>query len=245
MAQVRCDPSDVDGNVARIDAMATEAATKGAAAVFFPETADFGWVNPEAHTRADTIPGPLSRHLASLARNLGLWLGVGLCEKEGDALFDSAILLNPEGGLALKHRKINLLAWLMDPPYTPGEAEGIGVAETPWGRIGMLICADSFQEALLDRLAEQRPDLVYLPYGWAEKKEAWPEHGFQLLKTVQQAARRIGAPVIGPNCVGEILHGPWAGRTFEGLSTAADATGMSLVQGRWNREECIVLDIEL
>jgi predicted amidohydrolase len=245
MAQMRCNPADVDGNIARIHATAEAAAHHGAAAVFFPETVDFGWVNPEAHARADSIPGPLSQRLARLAQKLNLWIGVGLCEKDGAALFDAAMLLAPDGRIVLKHRKINLLSWLMHPPYTPGEPDEIRSAETPFGRIGMLICADSFQVELLDRLAGQKPDLVYIPYGWAEKNEAWPEHGFQLLTTVQRAARRIGAPVIGPNCVGEILHGEWAGRTFEGLSTAADATGMSLVQGRWNREDLILLDLEL
>jgi predicted amidohydrolase len=60
---------------------------------------------------------------------------------------------------------------------------------------------------------------------------------------VQKAARYIGAPVIGPNLVGEITHGEWKGRTFEGLSTAAEATGMSIVQGKWNREDLIVVEI--
>ena len=152
-------------------------------------------------------------------------------------------MIDPEGKIVLKHRKINLLAWLMDPPYTPGKAADIKAVDTPLGRVGLLICADSFKEELLGAMARLKPDLVYIPYGWAYPKDGWPEHGFQLIKTVQKAARYIGAPVIGPNLVGEITHGEWKGRTFEGLSTAAEATGMSIVQGKWNREDLIVLEI--
>jgi hypothetical protein len=61
---------------------------------------------------------------------------------------------------------------------------------------------------------------------------------------VQKAARTLGAPVIGPNLVGEITHGDWKGRTFEGLSTAADASGLSLVQGRWNTDDLIVFEVD-
>jgi predicted amidohydrolase len=94
-------------------------------------------------------------------------------------------------------------------------------------------------------MAALKPDLVYIPYGWAYPRDGWPEHGFQLIKTVQKAARVIGAPVMGPNLVGEISKGPWKGRTYEGLSTAAGRDGASLVQGKWNKEDLILIDIEL
>jgi hypothetical protein len=37
----------------------------------------------------------------------------------------------------------------MDPPYAEGTIEGIGGADTEWGRIGMLICADTFGDTTL------------------------------------------------------------------------------------------------
>ena len=169
---------------------------------------------------------------------------MGLCEKDGDKLHDTAILVNPSGEIELKHRKINLLDWLMDPPYTPGGIEGIQAVETSFGRIGIMICADSFKEKLREAMLAQKPDLVYIPYGWAAPREKWPEHSFSLVKTVQEAARHIGATVIGPNLVGEITHGPWKGQTYEGLSTAADRDGMSLVQGKWNKEDLLVIEVE-
>ncbi|HAK95613.1 MAG TPA: carbon-nitrogen hydrolase family protein [Planctomycetes bacterium] len=244
LAQMRCVDSDAEGNFARIRAAAEAAATHEARAVFYPETADLGWVNPEAHTLAGPVPGPFTDRVAALAREFGLWIGIGLSERAEGALYDTAVLIDPRGAIVLRHRKINLLAWLMEPPYAAGDSAAIDVAETPFGRVGMLVCADSFERTLLEALARRRPDLVYIPYGWAAPKGAWPEHGFELLKTVQRAARVLEAPVLGPNCVGEITHGEWCGRTYEGLSAAADRTGLSLVQGKWNREELIVLAVE-
>ena len=244
LAQVKCIDSDLEGNFNRIKALVVRARSEEAKMVFFPETVDLGWANTEAHRLAGPVPGPFSQRISLLAKEHDIWIGIGLCEKEGDKLYDTAVLIDPEGEIVLKHRKINLLAWLMDPPYTPGKAADIKAVDTPLGRVGLLICADSFKEEFLEAMARQKPDLVYIPYGWAYPKDGWPEHGFQLIKTVQKAARYIGAPVIGPNLVGEITHGEWKGRTFEGLSTAASATGMLIVQGRWNREDLIVVEIE-
>jgi predicted amidohydrolase len=244
IAQIRCIDSDLEGNLERISQMVIQAKSQGAQIVFFPETADLGWVNPEAHRLAGPVPGPFSNNISALARDNQIWIGVGLCEKDGDKLYDTAILVNPSGEIVHKHRKINLLDWLMDPPYTPGSIEGIQAVETPFGRIGIMICADSFEEELREAMRRQKPDLVYIPYGWAAPREKWPEHSFSLIKTVQKAARHIGAPVVGPNLVGEITHGPWKGQTYEGLSTAADRTGMSLVQGRWNKDDLLVIEIE-
>ena len=243
IAQIRCIDSDLEGNFARIEAMVIRAAADSARMVFFPETVDLGWVNPEAHRLAGSVPGPFSDRVSGLARREKIWIGLGLCEKEGGLLYDSAILINPQGEIVLKHRKLNLLAWLMTPPYSPGKVEDIQAVDTPFGRVGVLICADSFEEEYRAAMRARKPDLVYIPYGWAAPREKWPEHSFTLIRTVQKAAREIGAPVIGPNVVGEITHGPWTGQTYEGMSTAADANGMSLAQGKWNKEDLLILEI--
>jgi predicted amidohydrolase len=245
IAQPRCTDSDLDGNLARIASLTKRAAAEGARIVFFPETVDLGWVNPDAHRLAEPVPGgKAAQVICTLAKEHGVWIGIGVNEKDGDMLRDTAILVSETGEIVLKHRKINLLDWLLDPPYTPGSPSDIGAVETPFGRIGVLICADSFESELVQRLADLKPDLVYIPYGWAAKQGQWPEHSFSLVKRVQVTARAVGAPVIGPNLVGRISQGPWTDYTYEGLSTAADAHGMSLVQGRWNREDLIVLEVE-
>lgn len=230
MCQVVCLDGDRRGNLARIESAVAEAAGLGADIACLPETAIYGWVNPEAHQRAQPIPGADARCLCAMAKKHRIHLCVGLDEKEGEGLYDSAILIDDAGRILLKHRKIILLSELMTPPYSPGDE--IGAAQTRFGKIGVLICADTHERTLLTRMARQKPDLLLVPYGYAEKEEAWPAHGKQLERVVGNAAQTVGVPVVGTNLIGQITHGPWAGRTYGGHSVAADQTGGILALGR-------------
>ncbi len=223
MCQIFCLDGDRSGNLVRIENALLEAKQAGADIACFPETALLGWVNPEAHKRANPIPGADSERLCRLAEKYRIHICAGLAEKDGDRLYDSVILVNDEGKILLKHRKINILTELMSPPYAPGNQ--ITSIETEFGSIGLLICADTFKEEILEEMARLKPDLVLVPYGWAAKEEQWPQHGDKLRQTVRKAARAIGSPVVGVDLVGEITHGPWTGMTYGGQSVAADANG--------------------
>ncbi|MFC1562935.1 carbon-nitrogen hydrolase family protein [candidate division KSB1 bacterium] len=243
ICQMKCIDSDVNGNLSRIELQVKEASEKGAKAAFFPETAVIGWANPDAYELAEQMPGKFTKIIGNMAKKYNIIIGIGLCEKEGEKIYDSAVLIDSSGEILLKHRKINILSHLMKKPYIPGKKEDITAVDTPIGRIGMMVCADCFIDEHLKIMKDKNPEFVYIPYGWAYPKEGWPEHGFVLIKTVQKASLKIEAPVVGPNLVGEITNGPWKGRSYEGLSTSADKNGIMLVQGRYNKEDVIVFDL--
>jgi len=230
MGQIVCLDGDRRGNLARIEHAIAEAKGAGADIVCLPEMALLGWVNPDAHQRAQPIPGRDSEFLCQLARDHDISLSVGLAEKKGNHLYDSALLIDDQGQVLLKHRKINLLAKLMTPPYTPGEE--VRVVETRLGRIGLLICADTHEAEILAQMAELEPRLLLVPYGYAAAEEAWPGHGKALERVVTNTAKTTGVPVIGTNLIGRISHGPWRGLTYGGHSVAADRTGKILALGR-------------
>jgi len=219
-----------------------EAVQQGAEIVCLPETCLLGWVNPQAHERACAIPGPDSERLCGLARQYRVHLCVGLAEKDGDRLYDSAILIDDQGEILLKHRKINLLTHLMEPPYTPGTE--VQVCETSFGRIGLLICADSFDMALCERMQQLKPDLVLIPYGWAASAEKWPQHGAELKSVVQRAAQAVNAPIIGTDLVGQITHGPWKGMVYGGQSVAARANGDIIAGGKDRQRDIMVVTVK-
>jgi N-carbamoylputrescine amidase len=243
MCQTLCVDSDRQGNFERIEKALAEAQKGRAQIACLPESAILGWVNPEAHRLAYPIPGKDSDRLAELARRCGLMLCVGLEEKDGDCLYGSVILIDRDGRLLLKHRKINVLPELMTPPYTPGSPSDIKSVETEFGRIGLLICADTFAPRHLEIMRDQKPDLVLVPYGWAAKPEEWPQHGDKLRDTVAKAARVIGAPVVGTDNIGTITHGPWTGRTYGGQSVACDADGNVLSRGKDRESQVLVFDV--
>nr|WP_233214595.1 carbon-nitrogen hydrolase family protein [Rhodopirellula bahusiensis] len=239
MAQIYCIDSDREGNLRRIENAVAEASGKGAEIVCFPETSLYGWVNAKAHELAAPIPGKDTEALSKIAQEHDVYLSVGVSEKEGDQLFDSVVLFDDEGKLILKHRKMNVLTHLMSPPYTRGET--VEVVETKFGRVGMLICADTFHDETVERMASKKPDLLLVPYGWAANADDWPGHGPSLRSTIARAAKTIGCPIVGTNLVGSISGGPWQGMIYGGQSYTVTPDGTVLSQGAdRDREICLV-----
>jgi len=226
MCQIFCLDGDRSGNFVRIENAIAAAKDAGADIICFPETVILGWVNPEAHQRAYPIPGEDSDRLCRLAEKYRRYLCVGLVEKDGQNLYDSVILIDDKGRIVLRHRKINILTHLMTVPYTAGKE--VKAAETRFGKIGLLICADTFLDDVLGRMAALKPDLLLVPYGWAIAEDKWPEHGKNLEKVVRKAAVKTSSVVVGTDVVGEITHGPWKGRIFGGHSVAVNKNGKTL-----------------
>ena len=225
VCQTLCIDSDVEGNLRRVANAVERAAAQDADIACFPETSLIGWINPEAQRLAAPIPGPLSDRIGALAREHDVMIAIGLTERDGDSVYDSAILVDATGEILLKQRKINTLAGLVEPPYASGTVADVGAVETRFGRVSMLICADTFLEDAVGAVAEAAPDLVLVPYGWAADPDAWPEHAESLEAWVTSVARRTGCPVVGTDLVGSVSAGPWKGKTYGGASVVSDAEG--------------------
>ena len=88
-----------------------------------------------------------------------------------------------------------------------------------------MICADTHKDEMLGQMAELKPDLLFIPYGYAAREELWPGHGKNLHSVVVKSAQKTGAAVIGTNSVGAITNGPWKGWVFGGQSIAVDRQG--------------------
>lgn len=243
LAQVFLLDGDRSGNFRRIENAMMEAQRAGAEIICFPEMAILGWVNPDAHERSYPIPGSDSDRLATLAQRYGLYVAIGLGEKEGEHLFDAAILLDDQGNILLKHRKNNILSELMERAYTPGQ--GVQTVATKFGKIGMMICADTFLDHLVSEMATQQPDLLLVPYGWAEQEDRWPEHGKQLEEVVIRTAKAVNTTVVGTDLVGEISKGPWAGYVYGGQSLAVNAQGEVLTKLADRDREVKIIELKL
>lgn len=241
MAQIFCLDGDRSGNLVRIENALKEAKKQKANLVVFPESSILGWINPEAHQRATPIPGADADVLCQFAKKYQLYLCIGLDEKDGDQLFDSAILIDDQGKILLKHRKINVLPELMTPSYALGK--GVAAIDTKFGKIGLMICADSFQEDVLQDMRALQPDLLLIPYGWAAPEKDWPEHGQSLRKVVQNAAKTVACPVVGTDLVGQVSHGPWAGQIYGGQSVACKADGTVVAVGKDRERDVVVFKL--
>jgi len=228
ICQILVIDGDREGNFRRIEYALDQAQAQHADIALFPESSILGWENPDAHRLATPIPGADSDRLAALARQHHLMIAIGLDEKDGDRLYDSAILIDKTGKLLWKHRKINVLPELMTPPYSQGRPEDIGAADTEFGRIAVVICADTYKDEYIDRVKALKPDLMLVPYGWAAVPEEWPRREKQLENLVKRLAAKLQCPMAGADLVGEMTHGPWQGRTYAGASIVADENGKTL-----------------
>jgi predicted amidohydrolase len=195
VCQILSIDGDREGNFRRVEYALEDARAAHADIAAFPESAILGWENPDAHRMATPIPGADSDRIAALAVKYGLMISIGLDEKDGEKLYDSAILVDKTGKLLWKHRKLNVLAWLMDPPYSEGRPEDAGVTDTEFGRIGLVICADAFVDRIARRIEQLAPDLMLVPYGWAAPVDKWPEHAKELEKLVAKRAAQWKCPV--------------------------------------------------
>lgn len=229
ICQILVIDGDREGNFRRIEYALDQAQAQHADIAIFPESSILGWENPDAHRMAEPIPGRDSDRIGALAAKHHLMIAIGLDEKAGDRLYDSAILVDRTGKLLWKHRKINVLPELMTPPYSQGRPDDIGVVDTEFGRIAVLICADTFSDAFVKRMKDLKPDLMLVPYGWAAPDDQWPQHSKQLEDLVKRRAALVQCPMAGVDLVGEMTHGPWAGQTYGGSSFVADGTGKILL----------------
>lgn len=243
VGQILVIDSDREGNFRRIEYALQGAQAQHADIAIFPESSILGWENPEAHNMAKPIPGEDSERIGALARKYGMMIAIGLDEKDGDRLYDSAILVDKTGKLLWKHRKINVLAFLMSPPYSEGRPEDIGVVETEFGRLAVLICADTFNDAYVARLKALKPDLMLVPYGWAAPDSQWPRHSQELEKLITKRAAELKCPMAGVDLVGEMTHGPWKGQTYGGSSFVADAAGNILLTARDRDTDLRVVEV--
>ncbi|MFQ6042501.1 MAG: carbon-nitrogen hydrolase family protein, partial [Candidatus Poribacteria bacterium] len=158
-----------DANLTTISDMANEAADAAADLVVFPEAALTGLINNDEPTHdlpfGQPIPGPVTDVLAKLSRERRIWLAIGLLEREGDRLYDSAVLFTPDGEISLKHRRIQP-QWHgrnADPSVYCQGAE-LPKTETPLGSFAFLICGELFDDELIQRVRDLRPDWLLFPF---------------------------------------------------------------------------------
>jgi predicted amidohydrolase len=167
LAQMRVDPGAREANLARALSQIEEAAQAGADVVLLPEALPMGWMAAGTCTLADAVPdGPTCQALREAAARAQVYVCSGVIERDGDLLFNAAVLIGPDGAVLLHHRKLNELDIAQD-LYARGDR--LGVAETPWGRVGLMICADAFVEGeVISRtLATMGADVILSPCAWA------------------------------------------------------------------------------
>ncbi len=171
VAGIQCDPQlgRPDLNLEMIATWSAQAGKAGAALAIFPECAVTGYCfdsREEAMEFAESIPGPATSALETIARQLNLHIVAGMLECADNQLFNAAVLVGPNGMIG-SYRKIHLPFLGVD-RFTDHGRNGFPVFETPLARIGVNICYDcSFPESSRVMMLAGA-DLIALPTNWPE-----------------------------------------------------------------------------
>lgn len=231
-----------ENNVAASTRLIEEAAANSANLLVLPELCNSGYVfesREEAFALAEPIPdGPTVQAWSRAAKAHRIYLAAGIAERDGDCLYNSAVLIGPDGFLGT-FRKVHL--WNKENLFfEPGDL-GFPVFHTPIGRIGMAICYDGWFPEAYRLNALSGADIVCVPTNWvpipgqAEGREAMANI------LVMAAAHSNSLFIAAADRVGTEREQP-----FEGQSLIVSYTGWPVAgPASRTREEIIYADVNL
>ena len=190
VAIVQRPPVSLDraATIERALAALDEAVGGGARLVVFPETyvpgypeyiwglrpGDDGELSRELHGRlieqAVDLKADGLRPVRDAARQHGVLVVIGIHERDGmfsrATLYNTLVTIGPDGAILNRHRKLvptnpERMVW------SPGDASGLRVIDTPMGRLGGLICWENYMPLARFSLYAQGIE-VYVAATWDE-----------------------------------------------------------------------------
>ncbi|HJE57493.1 MAG TPA: carbon-nitrogen hydrolase family protein [Nocardiopsis listeri] len=212
---------DLAAGVEQARGFIREAGREGARLVAFPETYLPGypywvWSHTPKHAaplfaqlyaNSVELPGEASRALGEAAREAGVWVVMGLDERDGGTLYNTQAYFSPAGELVARHRKLHPTN-AERTVWGRGDGRDIFVVDTGFARVGGLICFEHTMDLARYSLAT---------LGEQIHVSAWPA---------------INATHADPNA-GKFDH---YSRTLAGAHAIASQSYVVFVQGRISEE---------
>jgi nitrilase len=258
-----------DATIDRVAELTAAAVTEGAQLVVFPEVfipgtpiwidtvpiwdGDDDWFKLLAEN-AVVVPGPATERLGAIAREHGVWLVVGVEEKEpnGGTIYNSVLYVSPGGELVEKHRKLmptgsERTVWGM------GDGSTLRVVDTPLGRLGGLICWENYMPLARFHMYAQGVDVWLAPTlatgdGWVATMQHLARENRMFVVGVNPVLHVDRIPADFPNrdrLVPERYladNGPWLEK---GNSVIVGPTGAILAGPVRERAETLFADLDL
>ena len=180
---------DREATLEKVHSLVTRAAGEGARVVVVPEAfvsaypkgldfgARIGLSAPEGreffkryYDSAVDVPGPACDALGKAAREAGVFLVIGVIEREGGTLYCTVLFFSPDGEFMGKHRKLmptamERLVWGF------GDGSTLPVFNTPAGKIGSVICWENYMPMLRMHMYAQGIELYCAPT--ADSRDTW------------------------------------------------------------------------
>ncbi len=181
---------DKAANWKRIEHLVKEAALEGdAKVVVTPEGALDGYVINEVNATsgkskealiekfiqlAEPLDGPYIKKACDLSDELNIYLVLGFLELDGETTYNTCVLIDPDGDIIGKYSKTHFAqGYTINPScYVPGEQ--YPVFQTPFGKVGMMICYDRQLPEPARILSLKGAQILFVPsYGSYTDKDGW------------------------------------------------------------------------
>jgi N-carbamoylputrescine amidase len=253
LVQMSCS-TDPDENLKKALRGIREAASIGAEIICLQELFRSQYFcreeNAELFNLAETIPGPSTESIGSLAKDLQVSVVASLFEKRTQGLYhNTAAVIDADGALIGIYRKMHIPD---DPLYfekfyfTPGDL-GFQNFETRYSRIGVLVCWDQWYPEGARITSLQGANVLFYPtaIGWHPSEKAqFGEAQLDAWRTIQRAhAIANGVFVAAVNRTG--FEGPQDhGLEFWGNSFVADPFGRVIAQAGASEEQVLVTECD-
>lgn len=179
------------------------------------------------------------RRFQDKARSHRVYVALGIAEKDGPRLYNSAFLLDRAGSIAGRARKTFL--WHFDSKwFTPGDE--YRVFDTEFGPVGMLVCADGRLPEISRELALKGAKIILDPTNWVTTgRDAASLANPQPDALIPVRAAENGAWFLCANKVGREADTV----VYCGRSTVASPAGETVVEASPDREEIVIATIQV
>ena len=94
--------------------------------------------------------------VSKLARKNGVYIVFGLLEPYRNCVYNSALLMDRNGEVLLKHRKFQ-------EPYKFCTGNTVKTAKTEFGKVAVIICGDLYNKRILKWVRRKRSDYLFVP----------------------------------------------------------------------------------
>ena len=111
--------------------------------------------------RAQRKSGPCVKYLGELAKRNDLYLVTSLFEQDGKELYNTAVIISPDGKLLGNYRKLCLAR----DEYRKGITSGnkFPVFKTRFGKVGLMICFDVHMPEVARGIVANGAEIIAMP----------------------------------------------------------------------------------
>jgi predicted amidohydrolase len=237
LAQISSKRESKSENLLKIEKLTLKAKQQGADLIIFPEMSLTGYVLlDQVYELAETIPGPSTQKIETLAKKTGMHIIFGmpeLSENTQATIFNTAVCVGPQG-LIGKYRKIYLPTHSVfeEKRYFRPGYEAVSF-QTEWGTIGLTICYDVFFPEVYRLIRLMGAQLIICISASPAVRRSY----FEILTSARALENTAFLAYVN-------LAGIEDGLQFWGGSRLVGPTGDVITKAKYDEEDFVVCEVD-